>query len=190
MTMNNKPKNHQNRILTIPNMMSFFRIALIPLFVWLYVHEHNAPATALVLVLSGVTDLADGYIARHFNMVSDFGKALDPVADKLTQSAMLLCLFTKFPLMLMVFLLMALKETFAAITSFLVIRKTGQVNSANWHGKINTCLLYGMMIIHIIWPTIPVTVSNGLIFLCVVMMVISAILYGVTHLRALCQKPC
>ncbi len=50
-----------------------------------------------MLLLSGVTDLADGFIARHFHMISDLGKVLDPVADKLTQAAVLFCLITRFP---------------------------------------------------------------------------------------------
>ena len=80
-------------ILTVPNLLSMLRLCMIPLFVWLYCAKEAFGATALVLVLSGITDIVDGFIARRFHMVSDFGKILDPIADKLTQAAMLLCLF-------------------------------------------------------------------------------------------------
>ena len=75
-------------------------------------------------------------------MVSDLGKILDPIADKLTQAAMLLCLLISFPLMLFPLLLMACKELFMAVTGTLIIRKTGMVPGAAWHGKAATVLLY------------------------------------------------
>ncbi len=63
----------RNQILTIPNLLSFFRLCLIPLFVWLYCVKQAYIWTGTVLLLSGVTDLADGYIARKFHAVSDLG---------------------------------------------------------------------------------------------------------------------
>ena len=80
-----------NRILTLPNLLSFFRILLIPLIIWLYFRAEYWWAFGMLL-LSGATDVVDGWIARTFHLVSDFGKAIDPVADKLTQIAVLLCL--------------------------------------------------------------------------------------------------
>ena len=102
---------------------------------------------AALLALSGISDTADGYIARRFNMVSDLGKIIDPVADKLTQAAMLLCLLTRYPLMLLPLLLLTFKEISTGIMSLIVIRKTGLVMSADWHGKVTTGLLYAMMLI-------------------------------------------
>ena len=78
----------KEQILTIPNMLSFLRLALIPVILWLYLSGELVWA-AVVIVLSSITDIVDGYIARTFNMISDFGKAIDPVADKLTQIAVL-----------------------------------------------------------------------------------------------------
>ncbi len=180
--MNNDSKS---KILTIPNILSFFRIALIPLFVWLYCFKHNYPMTALVLLLSGLTDTADGYIARHFNMVSDFGKALDPVADKLTQFAMLVCLLTRFRLMLIPVALITIKEVSTGIQSLIVIRKTGTVMGADWHGKVTTFLLYTMMIIHVLWYNIPFVWSTVLIGICSGMMLISFVMYVLRNLNAL-----
>lgn len=79
--------------ITIPNMLSVFRLILIPFFVYAYCVEQNFWKTAALLALSGISDTADGYIARRFNMVSDLGKIIDPVADKLTQAAMMLLSF-------------------------------------------------------------------------------------------------
>lgn len=84
-------KADTDRILTIPNVLSFFRLALIPVIIVLYAKNEVWWAFGM-LVLSGVTDVVDGWVARTYHMVSNFGKAIDPVADKLTQIAVLLCL--------------------------------------------------------------------------------------------------
>ena len=172
-------------VLTVPNLLSLLRLCMIPWFVWLYCVQGDHQMTAAVLVLSGITDVADGYIARRFGMVSDLGKIIDPIADKLTQAAMLLCLFTEFPLTMAAFVLMAVKETFAAVTGVLLIRRTGQVLSADWHGKLTTCMLYAMMILHVLWYDIPTGISNCLVGGCIVMMGVSCILYGLRNLQAL-----
>ncbi len=169
-------------LLTIPNFLSLLRLLMIPVFVYLYLHGHEE-VTAYVLLLSGLTDVIDGWVARSFNMVSDFGKAFDPLADKLTQAAMLLSLFTRYPMMLVPFLLMAVKETFAGISGFLVIRRTNIVPGAVWHGKVTTFMLYGMMILHLIWQDIPLWLSNTLTVGCVAMMLLSMVLYGVRNIR-------
>lgn len=177
-------KIDKKQILTVPNLLSLVRLMMIPLFVWLYLNGHDG-WTATVLILSGVTDVVDGYIARHFGQVSDFGKALDPVADKLTQAAMLLCLMSRHPMMLVPFVLLAVKEIFAGISGLIVIRRTGTVPGAEWHGKLTTLLLYGMMILHVIWQDIPLWMSNVLNGGCVVMMLISLFLYGRRNIRAI-----
>ena len=90
-------------VFTIPNILSLIRLIMIPFIVWFYCEKEDYTTTAILLILSGLTDMVDGYIARHYNMISDIGKMLDPVADKLTQLAMLYCFTTKFPLMLLPF---------------------------------------------------------------------------------------
>lgn len=171
-------------ILTIPNLLSMLRLMMIPIFVWLYQHGH-AEWTAGMLILSGLTDIVDGYIARHFNQVSDFGKAFDPLADKLTQAAMLLCLTSRYPAMMLPFVLLAVKECFAALSGIIVIKRTGLVMGAQWHGKVTTLLLYGMMILHVLWKDIPLWVSNILNISCVVMMLISLVLYARRNIRCI-----
>lgn len=164
-------------VLTIPNMLSFFRIILIPLIVVLYIKYQRYGWTAFIILLSGLTDVVDGWIARHFHMISDFGKILDPIADKLTQAAILLCLVARFPNMLYIFLFMAVKETIMGITGFLSIRYSGEVHGADWHGKVTTVMLYAMMLVHIVWYAIPVNVSNILLMIVAAIMLISLTLY-------------
>ena len=175
----------KGKILTIPNLLSLIRILLIPLFVWLYLGEENVPATAVVLVLSGLTDALDGFIARHYHMVSDFGKALDPFADKLTQFAMLCCLVVRFPRMLWLIIVLCVKEVLVASSQLLVIRKTELVLGAEWHGKITTILLYAVMILHLLWLDIPATLSWSLVGLCIGMLLLSGVLYGIRNYRTI-----
>lgn len=181
-------EKYKNKIITIPNILSLFRLLLIPVIVWLYVVRQEPLWTSAVLVLSGMTDIVDGIIARKYHMVSDFGKAFDPVADKLTQIAMLFCLVTRFRWMLLPLCVMVVKEITAGIMGLLVIRKTGRVDGAVWHGKATTVSLYAMMIIHLIWFNIPGVVSGILIGACTVMALLSAFMYGRRYCTQLSRK--
>lgn len=174
----------KNKIVTIPNALSLFRLCLIPVIIWLYCVKQDYLWTAYILLLSGATDVVDGFIARHFHMISDLGKVLDPVADKLTQGAMLFCLLTRFPLMLAPIVLMLVKEVYMAISGILFVRKTGVVPGANWHGKAATVLLYAMMLLHVFWHDIPPIASNLSIAVCLAMMLLSLILYGRRNAKA------
>ena len=105
-----KTETYKNKILTVPNVLSAFRLLLVPALAWLYLVRKDYSATAWVLLLSGATDIADGFIARRFGMGSDLGKALDPIADKLTQIVMLACLLTRFGNLLFPCVLLIVKE--------------------------------------------------------------------------------
>lgn len=173
----------KKQIFTIPNLLSFFRILLIPAIVVLYCVYDNPTAAIVVVVISGLTDIADGKIARKFNMISDFGKILDPIADKLTQAAIALSLQFRFPLMVWLFVLMLIKEVIMSVTGALSVKYTGGVYGANWHGKVVTVLLYVVMVIHMIWSDMPMVVSNGMLLVCVVMMLISLYLYTSQNIK-------
>ena len=137
-----------HRILTVPNLLSFFRILLIPVIICLYFKDQYWWAFGL-LVLSGATDVVDGWIARTFHVVSDFGKAIDPVADKLTQIALLLCLMPmKYWWMVAILIT---KEASIGILTLIALRRTHSVYSAGWYGKICTVVIYLSMFVLILW---------------------------------------
>ena len=182
--MNSENKT-DNKILTIPNLLSLFRLILIPVIIWLYWFRKDYFPAGVLLIISGLTDLADGYIARHFNAVSNVGKILDPIADKLTQAAMLFCLVTRFPLMAAPFGFLVIKEVFIGTTGLLMIRKTGKVVGADFHGKVATTLLYAMMILHIFWIDIPSAVSAVSILICLISMAFTLLTYGSRNMRVL-----
>lgn len=175
-------------VFTIPNLLSLFRLGLIPIFVRLYT-VHDEPLWGCgVLLLSGATDILDGYIARHFDMISDVGKILDPVADKLTQAATLICLVGKFPLMLIPLLLLFIKELVGGLLCFMAIKSSGEIQSSHWHGKLNTVLLYAMLILHLLWHDLPYAISAVSIGICVGMMLFSALMYTVGNMALLKKR--
>lgn len=169
--------NQKQKIFTVPNLLSCFRLLLIPVIVWLYREKASYDWALVVLILSGLTDIADGFIARRWNLVSDLGKALDPIADKLTQIATMACLVSRFPYLWLPLLVLVVKEVFTGIMSLIAVRRSGQVLSADWHGKLCTALLYGTMGLHMLWSSIPETVGKLLMVLCMAVMGLSGLLY-------------
>jgi len=176
---------YKHRIITIPNLLSGFRIALIPLIVWLYCCLREHVLAGCMLILSAVTDIVDGFIARRYHMISDLGKVLDPIADKLTQGIMLICLLIRFPGMIYPLAALLVKELFMSISGYWIIRKKKVVLGANWHGKAATCLVHCTVMLHVFWQSIPTTFSNAIIAACVIMISISLVLYALRNYRVL-----
>ena len=176
-------REKKSRVLTVPNLLSAFRLLLVPVIVWLYCGEETSPLTACALLLSGATDIADGFIARRFHMVSDLGKVLDPVADKLTQAAALACLLTRFPAVWWLLGVLMGKEIIMASMGIFVIRRTGVVHGAEWHGKLATCLIYAAIFLHIVWYDIPTAASWTLVAAGVAGILLSLVLYTIHNIR-------
>ena len=180
----------KDQILTIPNLLSVARLTMIPVIVWLYCQQKNYPVAVAVIVLSGITDVADGIIARKCNMVSDFGKILDPVADKLTQAALILCLAMRYKLMIPLIIEFAIRELLMLILGYLVIKKTDKVNSSQWFGKLTTVMLYAVMSLLILFHDIPLWCANVMIAVCAVTMLISFIMYARFYKGFLSKQKC
>ncbi len=168
----------KEQILTIPNLLSLFRLALLPVIAWFYSVKQNYIAAIILLALSGLTDIVDGTIARKCNMISDFGKILDPIADKLTQIVMLMCLAAKYPAIVWMVLIFVLKELAMTVLGYLAIRKKDSVNSAKWYGKANTVIIYSTIVLLILFPGIPEYAVNAMIGVCIGAIIASFILYA------------
>lgn len=173
----------KNQICTIPNLLSLVRLLLIPVILWLYIGLKSNTWAITVIILSGLTDVVDGFIARRFHMISDFGKVLDPVADKLTQGALILCLTVTYDWMKWLIILFLIKECAMLIMGYFAIRKEDNVNSAQWHGKLNTVVLYGTMCILILFPKMPLALANALIVTCALTITLSFVLYTGFYVR-------
>ncbi len=162
---------------TVPNMLSVLRILLIPVIVYLYCVRKNSLWTLIVFAFSAFTDILDGFIARRFNMITDFGKFIDPVADKGTQLAVFACLITRFPLMLLPFLVLLVKELGSFLLRLWVYKKTEVVEGAHWHGKMSTGIVIAVIAIHLIWPDVLPSISDFIIYFSTIFMVYSGLLY-------------
>ncbi len=180
-------KDWKKEIFTIPNLLSLFRLVLIPVYVILYL---NAVTTtdyaiaALVLAISCLTDMVDGKIARHFNMISKVGIVLDPVADKATQFSLLLCLAIEFPMLWPVMVLFIIKESFQLIAGWLAYRKGKMLTGALLSGKICTTVLFLSLIVMVLFhhsmtpPVVHIISVIDSIF-----MLISFIHYAITYYK-------
>lgn len=168
------------QIFTIPNMMGYFRIILIPFIVWKYLTAETIVdyrVAALIIGVSGITDFLDGFIARKLNMVTELGKALDPIADKLTQGAIVLSLSFRFKWMIPLVVLFVIKEGFMGIMGIIFLKKGMMLDGAKWFGKVCTAVLYVVMFILILFPEIPIAAANSMIIVCIALMLLSFGMY-------------
>lgn len=152
-------KDWKKDLLTIPNLLSLFRLVLIPVYVALYLRAEKPEdyfTAAAILAVSCLTDLIDGKIARHFNMVSNTGKILDPLADKATQFALIVCLTIQlqYPVLLFLSVLFVIKEAFQAVAGFLILRKGKILKGALIAGKVSTTVLFISLIVLVLIPNI------------------------------------
>ena len=132
--------------MNIPNILTLFRLLLVPLFAWLVLAEGNWWLAAGVFVLAGLTDVLDGYIARKFNMITDIGKVFDPLADKLMQVTAVLCLYLCGMLPPWVLWLIVVKECTMVVTAvYMFIRKV--VTYSDWYGKAATVVFYAAVLL-------------------------------------------
>lgn len=158
----------------IPNVLSLVRLALIPVFVWVYLSdERNLYGALLVLLISGVTDMLDGIIARRFNQITEIGKLLDPVADKLTQLAVLVCLAIRHKELIPLMIICLTKEVLQMIGGALLLSRYEIIRGSKWFGKVSTFTFYGVMLAIVLWPGMPVPLFWALVGVVTVLMVFS-----------------
>ncbi|WP_426348496.1 phospholipase D-like domain-containing protein [Alloiococcus sp. CFN-8] len=175
----------------LPNLMGYLRILIIPFFLFAYLNaETNREylIAFLILAVSYLTDFFDGIIARRFNMVTDLGKVLDPVADKLTHGALALILLLSYPLMLYVLLVFLCKELYMAVMGIYLIKKGKAVHGAQWHGKICIAALDLGMLILLLFPKLPYLRANILIIIMLLIMCFSFIKYFLFHIAVIRGK--
>ena len=173
-------KNLKKEVLSIPNIMGYFRIILIPIFLYTYYNATSAKdyyIVAGIVCISGITDFLDGYVARNFNMITELGKFMDPFADKLTQAALVFCLASRHKLMWYLVGLFILKEGFMVVMGIIMLRRGKKLDGAKWFGKVCTAVLYVVMFILILLPSINDFIANNLIIICGIFMLMSFILY-------------
>ncbi len=172
-----------DRIWTVPNVMSFFRLLLIPVIMWVYLAKKDYVLVAVLLVVSGITDVADGFIARHFNQVSNLGKMLDPVADKFTEGILMILLALRYPLFWADVVIFAVGAFLMSFWGIRAINRSHLVNAAHWYGKITTVFLYASIFTLLLWEKIPKAAANAIIVICGLMVIGNVTMYGLFYMR-------
>lgn len=164
----------------IPNILSMFRILIIPLFCYNFLlaeTSRDLMISALILAISGLSDLVDGIVARKFNMITQLGKILDPVADKLTLFAVCVCLCIKAPELWLFYIFFIVKEIMMMLGSLFLMKKKVKLDGARWFGKIYTVLFYIIMLAIILLPNLNSNIKFALLLILAVFTVISFVSY-------------
>lgn len=179
-------KNWKKEIWTIPNILSLLRLVLIPVYITIYLNAASGKdyfLAAMILAVSCLTDLIDGKIARHFNMISTLGKILDPLADKLTQFALILCLAFKHPILWYLGGLFVIKETFQLVAGSISLKRGRMLKGALLSGKICTTVLFISLIFLVLIPSLERNIVNIIAVIDVLFMLISFGNYMFTYFR-------
>lgn len=182
-------------ITKIPNLLSLLRIILIPVFVAVFLWENGNvkvleelseeangyTIAAAIVVFSGLTDALDGFIARRFGMITDLGKILDPFADKLTQAAVVVCLFFRYAelwqYVAALLGLIAAKDIAMLILGVAFLKKGQDLGGARWFGKLATVVFYIMVIILLGAPSLSNTAVIIMILTMSGFLLLSFVLY-------------
>jgi cardiolipin synthase len=130
-----------DRVLTVPNALSLGRLACVPLFLYLLFGRENRVGAALLLAGLGATDWVDGYVARHFNQVSDLGKILDPVADRILLVVGMIAIVIDGSVPPVIFWLAVVREVLVAGITLLLGALGARRIDVSWAGKCGTFLM-------------------------------------------------
>lgn len=151
-------KDWKKEVFSIPNLLSLFRLALIPVYAYIYLNAtetYHFLLAGTIMAVSCITDMIDGKIARRYNMITTLGKILDPLADKITQFTLTLCLSLVHPVLMPVLALFVVKEIFQLVMGILHLRKGRMLPGALMAGKVCTTVLFISLIALVLFPNIP-----------------------------------
>lgn len=163
--------------MNIPNILTVIRFIMIPVFAY-FLYTGSVIKAAVVFVLAGFTDILDGIIARKFNMITDWGKLADPLADKLLQITALLLLTLQKKLPSIILIVVLAKEIFMIAGSYFLY-KNKKVVSANWYGKLATVLLF----LSIVFTLFKLPYSMFFVYCAVIATLFAFIMYSFSFVR-------
>lgn len=169
----------------IPNILTIARFLLIPVII-IFCLQENYILAIIFLTISGITDILDGFIARRYNLVTDFGKLMDPLADKTTQISLLTILFVENIIPIWILIIVVIKE-FCMVSGASFLYGKELVVSSKWYGKLATVLFYIAIVTSLIIEqlgsaikaniVLVKNINTGIYYVAVAMTVISLILY-------------
>lgn len=174
--------NQLNKNLNIPNTLTVVRIILIVPFVIYFLNDDILKAS-VVLVVSGLTDMLDGMIARRFHQFTELGQMLDPLSDKLTQASVAVCFAIKHPTLIPLLSIFIIKEIMmVAAAIFLIGKNKKKPAGSKWYGKIATVLFYvsfgTIVALEGIWHIDSLPISIGLLSVTALFMIYAFVRYA------------
>lgn len=174
-------------LFTIPNILGYFRILLLPVIGVAVVEDWYGMKVGL-LAISGLTDFLDGKIARRFNQVTELGKVLDPIADKLTLCVLFFCLAVRNPYARIIVAFMAGKELFMAVMQLYVCHRTGRTTGgALWYGKICTFTMFLVLLAFLFWENMPKSAEQALTAISCAVILFAWVMYAGEFYR-MCRR--
>ena len=138
------------KLKNIPNLLSVIRILLVFVFIAVFFSGYEY-AALIVFLMAGATDVLDGYLARRNNWITNLGKLLDPLADKLMQCTVLICLWIADIIPWWFVVPFFVKELFTLIIGLVVIKRRSVAVVSKWYGKLTVCLFYGTIVASVVW---------------------------------------
>ena len=182
--------------MNLPNKLTLTRIILVPVFMvfvsltQIGTEDFNPTwylVAGIIFAAASFTDFLDGHLARKWNMVTDFGKFADPLADKLTQGTLFLCIAINYPLMWILLAIWLLKDGFMAIMGLVLLKtKQTKLDGARWYGKVCTAIIYIAVLALLFFPGVfpeGSPASSLLILICIGVMLLSGILYSIALIK-------
>ena len=158
------------------NKLTMLRVILIPIYVvvWYLQFAGNNLVALAIFIIASVTDFVDGYVARHYNQVTDFGKFMDPLADKVLvlTSMICFCAMGRFPAWALV---IVMAREFAVSGLRMVAVDNGRVIAAGWSGKVKTfATMVCLCIMHLpVW--------EWLMWVCVIVIAVTTLYSGIEY---------
>ena len=170
----------KKELLSIPNIICYFRMLLVPIFMYVYLTaktEGDYLMSAGILTVSGISDFLDGYIARKYNMITDWGKLIDPIADKLTQFVCACLLVYTYPAYWVLLIIIVVKDVMLAVAGMYIYKKTGRrMDGAQLPGKIATAVFF-VVSISLIAFHIPGTLISRVMIIVTAFLMFTAMVY-------------
>ena len=179
-------KDWKKEILTIPNLLSLFRLLLIPVYMVIYLQAEALTdyyIAGAILAVSCLTDMIDGKIARHFNLSTKIGQVLDPIADKATQITLVVCLATRYPVLLYMIGVFIIKETYQLVAMLWLYKKGQMLTGALISGKICTTVLFLSLIAMVVFPNLTMDQVTIITIVDIVFMLIAFAEYLMVYIR-------
>ena len=174
----------------IPNCITVFRIILVFVFMYFFnsgYDNHNI-ISGIVFIVAGISDVLDGYLARKFKLQSDFGRLMDPFADKLLQITVAFCIASVEKSLMWVPVVLILKELVMILGAARLLKKENIVVSANKFGKISSTLYFLVFMIILFFPDINPQIKQIMCASFIITSVIAFLVYMQNYIQIYKEK--